>query len=143
MRSGSYGGRSMPCLKGDELTAWLQGELEANEARSIRTHVEDCYRCREEAVRIEEVLDGLRPRRGGARDAVDLVPALLARIDSDRRMRASSLVRRLAAAAVLIAAGGALVVIVDPSGGSRAPDRLASGAIEWLERAQDPSGSFS
>src|SRR5688572_11983771 len=143
MRFEGYGGLSMPCLKGDDLTAWLQGELEATEARTIRAHVEACYRCREEAGRIQEVLDGLRPRRGVGGHVVDLAPALLARVEAERRARAAGRFRRLAAAAVLIAAGGAIVALLVPAGSGGAPDALARSAIEWLERAQEPSGGFS
>ena len=133
----------MPCLKGDDLTAWLQGELQATEARSVRDHVEDCFRCREEARLIEEVLGALRPSRSGDPGAVDLVPALLARLARERTARSTRWIPRLAAAAVLIAAGGALLVQLDPAGWREEAPDLARSAIEWLERAQEPSGSFS
>ena len=134
----------MPCPESADLLALLQGEVPPGGARALRDHMEDCYRCREEAREIEEVLRSLRSGPGFA-PGPDLAPSLLARIASERTRRASTAARWIAAAAlVLIAAGGVLLALLEPAGpGPAGPPLLSMSAIEWLERSQEPSGGFS
>jgi hypothetical protein len=134
----------MPCPESADLVALVQGEAPPREARAFREHLEDCYRCREEAREIEDVLVGLQARRE-RQPGPDLVPALLSRIAPERARRSHFAARWIAAAAlVLIAAGGALLLILDPvRPGPADPRLLSTSAVEWLERAQEPSGGFS
>jgi len=88
----------MKCSEHDDLTAFLDGELDQRRAGEIRAHIAECPRCREEIALLKrswEALDYL--------EAAEPPAGFAARVRS--RARRGRLIPLAAAAAVLLAGG--------------------------------------
>ena len=149
------------CPRAADAAAYAQGELSPSERASFEGHLEGCLTCREELKEASAVLDGLRdlPSPSGP---VDLVPDVLAvwrreRAPASRPWRRRPAIARLAAAAAIVCVavlGKVLVQGPSPGAGPGGEERTAASArpgempaalaeaVDWLERAQEPSGGW-
>ncbi len=95
-----------PDLPHEDLIAYLDGELAAEDAVRVRTHLEAHSECRAEADALEQSA-ALLARLPGLEPSPDFVARTLAKARSgDGRLHRLPLLRWAAAAAIVAAAGG-------------------------------------
>lgn len=154
-----------PCPRSIDVPAYLQDELPRAESASFRRHLARCPACRDEALEVQAVLVRL-PRVHAPLPEVDLLPRILARVQSDAARTRAGWTRRLipgaaAAAALLLFALGLSwriressrrevddvvthpVLVLHKGPAQPDPEAAVSRALEWLAGAQEPSGRWS
>ncbi|MBX3189671.1 MAG: zf-HC2 domain-containing protein [Labilithrix sp.] len=111
----------MTCPEGDVLIALSDGELGEKRARAVRSHVDQCSRCRAELAELSTIAGDLRapiPGALGGKSAESFADDVLAELDRPRAVPASRWTRwamMLAAAAALPLAATAAVHWTRPS----------------------------
>ncbi len=109
----------------EELSAWVDGEIDSSRFDELRAHVLACPACRAELERIRRVDDSIRTRDVGG-DVLALRGRLAAAVSRRNPWRRVLRVAPLAAAAIVMAMLGARCFETEPAAPPTIDPRIAS-----------------
>jgi len=130
------------CRFEQDIPAWFQNELSAEEKAEFEQHLAGCPSCEaasEEYRRLIRDLQAPMPEIPSR----DLAPAVLARIRAERSRRwpaFAPVVLRAAAILLALVLAGVLVGRLRPAIAPR--DRFVAAALGWLHETQEPEGRW-
>lgn len=143
---------SAECRYGDDVNAFLAGELPLVEQVEFSAHLEGCDACRAAVNSSRRVIARLRAMPE-VKCERDLAPLIVARLHTPEEMPRPAMWRRVAAVAAVFAiiAGGSEAwqrnsspaIVAAPGAAAAESSASASRALDWLVRVQESDGSWS